>query len=425
MTVLLRIPACGSMKENFSSSFPYYIRILKEERMGLSLRGKELGKGISQNQDKTYRVRYTNRFGKKIDKNIKTLSSAKKALENLREDDKNESNVADEDMSLNEWYDIWIDIFKKKCRNTTINQHQVNYKRLQKDLGWRKLSKLNTIIMQKVFNDMSSDGARYASKILLVDMLDKAVIANVLKSHNARKIEIVIDNEDEEERRVLTVAEQKYLLDFTSDSKNNYHNMFVFTLETGLRLGEVAGLKWSDIDFEKKFLKITRTLCRVKVNKKYVLEFHPPKSRHGIRTIPLTRKALDALESQRTLLNELCMKRKPLEGIFKDMVFVNTNNEPVNGIYFSGYMRRLLIPRLKEIYPIESFTFHSFRHSFATRCIESGMNPKTLQKILGHASLKTTMDLYVHVTEDTLFEEMLKFEAVHNVNDDVNVQKSA
>ena len=67
------------------------------------------------------------------------------------------------------------------------------------------------------------------------------------------------------------------------------------------------------------------------------------------------------------------------------------------------------------IYCIESFSMHCLRHTFATRCIEAGMKPKTLQKILGHSTLGMTMDLYVHVTDDTVFDEMEKFSRCVNV----------
>lgn len=113
-------------------------------------------------------------------------------------------------------------------------------------------------------------------------------------------------------------------------------------------------------DFEKKVLYVRQTLCYFSGDGKYVFEMHDTKTKNGRRTIALTEKAVAALKKQRI------QKQK---------------------ILFKGI-------------EIERFLPYCFRHTFATRAIENGLQPKTLQKLLGHGLLQMMMDLYCHVTED-------------------------
>lgn len=150
----------------------------------------------------------------------------------------------------------------------------------------------------------------------------------------------------------------------------SYENQYRFILQTGLRTGELVGLKWEDIDFEKKTLTISRSMeFRYKVGEWRV---GPPKSKSGYRTIPLTDEAIRILKAQ---------KEK-------------------NSTYDTALFK------ICDKVGIKRFSMHVLRHTFATRCIEAGMLPKTLQKILGHSNIGITMNLYVHITEEEKLKEI-------------------
>lgn len=172
-------------------------------------------------------------------------------------------------------------------------------------------------------------------------------------------------------KRILSDAEINIILE---ESKGGQlYPFFVVALGTGMRMGEILGLTWECIDMENGTILVDKTLCYLPEGGKAIYEFHQPKTKAGKRII----------------------RRK-------------TNN-PINEAYIRGAVR-YLIKKINRKYPdlnFEPFTSHGLRHSFATKAIEKGMRPKTLQKILGHNSLQMTMDLYCHVEEHTLKEEMV------------------
>lgn len=376
--------------------------------MGKSLNGKELGTGISQRKDGLYQARFMNRFGKRQTIYAKTLNEVRQKLRNEQYNDEKAINVVDTNITLDEWFDIWLDTCKKNCRSSTKGSYITHYKRIQEELGWRKLTSLNLIIMQEAINKLDTDNARKNSKKILVDMLNKAVDTDLLIKNVAKQLNTVITKEEKQERRVLTVRETDIFLEKAKGTF--YYNLFVLALETGLRVGELCALQWEDINFRKKILHVRHTLCYFSKDGKYVFEMHDTKTNNGRRNIPLTAKAMNVLKCQRQQKQEIVLKGKTALKGYETLVFVTKNNRPTQQFLIKQCLDLIIQKISKTGTEFQPFTPHTFRHTFATRAIESGMNPKTLQRILGHGTLQMTMDLYCHVTEDTMFEEMQKFE---------------
>ncbi len=181
---------------------------------------------------------------------------------------------------------------------------------------------------------------------------------------------------------VLTVANHKKVL-------NYIHNNFTFRnlgiyicLSTGLRIGEVCALKWSDIDLESGTICIQRTIERIYIIEDEIkhtkLVINTPKTKNSFREIPMSKELFSII--------------KPLKKVVNDDYFILTNEqiptEPrTYRNYYKKLMKQLEIPEIK---------FHGLRHSFATRCIESNCDYKTVSVLLGHSNISTTLNLYVH-----------------------------
>ena len=233
----------------------------------------------------------------------------------------------------------------------------------------------------------------YQTRIALYNMLEFAKENDVLINNPCKKSVKSDMGKPSEKKEALTIDVQKKFLEAVVGY--SYENQYRFVLQTGLRTGELIGLKWSDIDFKNRTMKIERTMeYRYKVGE---WRAGPPKSKSGYRTIPLTDEAIRILENQKAKNKSL--KLVPIE--WSDTVFLCRKGTPVkNSTYDTGlfkYCDRVGIPR---------FSMHVLRHTFATRCIEGGMKPKTLQKILGHSNIGITMNLYVHITEDEKHREI-------------------
>jgi len=380
--------------------------------MGKSLNGKELGKGISQRkEDGLYVARFINRFGKRQHVSDKTYNGVQKKLRAAKLADEKAINVVSSNMTLDDWYTIWMNTCKCNCRNNTKETYARHYKRVQDALGWRKLNKLNLVVMQDAINNLRTDNERRNSKKILVDMLEKALASDLITKNVAKQINTVITKETKKERRVLTVDEARIFLDETKDSI--YSNLFVVALETGMRIGEITGLQWEDIDFDNKVVHVRHSMTYFdNAEGKYVFELHPAKTDKGARDIPLTSKAITALRQQYFLKQTLINKgNEPLEG-YENLVFVTRTNRPTTQRLVSECIK-VTLDRIHKNYPdleFEKFTPHTLRHTFATRALEANVPLKTVSALLGHSQLQLTTDLYMHVTSDSLFKGMAQFE---------------
>ena len=188
--------------------------------------------------------------------------------------------------------------------------------------------------------------------------------------------------ETNKEMEVLTVAHHKKILDFIKQNFT-FRNLGIYiSLTTGLRIGEICGLKWSDINIDNGTITVNRTIERIYIvegeRKHTELVINTPKTKNSCREIPMNK--------------ELLAMVKPLKKVVNTEFYVLTNEEkPTEPRTYRNYYHRLMarldIPRLK---------YHGLRHSFATRCIESNCDYKTVSVLLGHANITTTLNLYVH-----------------------------
>lgn len=276
---------------------------------------------------------------------------------------------------------------------------------------------------------MDENGLKFESqrkvKTMLLDMFDKAMTDNYVLKNPAKGIKLI--RNEKKDIRVLTKEEQ---IEFFDCCKGTfYDNLFTVALSTGLRQGELCGLTVNDIDFDKKELTINKTLLYQKLEGDEGKEFHinPPKTKTSNRIIPINRQCEIALKKQFIQRNNILSKKsaKPLEG-FDDLLFTTKFGTPICDQIMIDAIKRVVeeinICR-DELEQFEIFSPHCLRHTFATRCFEANIPPKTVQLFLGHASLQMTMDLYTHVLENQKQDDMAKLDqllqAVDESSDDI------
>ena len=184
------------------------------------------------------------------------------------------------------------------------------------------------------------------------------------------------------ELEVLSVANHRKILNYIQ-SHFTFTGLGIYiSLSTGLRIGEICALKWSDINVADGTITVSRTIERIYIiegEKKHTeLIINTPKTKNSCREIPMSKELLAMI--------------KPLKKVVNEDFYVLTNDErPTEPRtyrnYYNGLMVKLDIPKLK---------YHGLRHSFATRCIEAGCDYKTVSVLLGHSNISTTLNLYVH-----------------------------
>ena len=366
--------------------------------MGKDLKGKELGVGITQQKNGLYNAGFVDKLGKRRVKRFKKLQECRKWLDEAKYIDEHSSITEANAMMVEAWFEYWISIKEKTVRPNTVRNYRERYHRnISKVIGKMLLIDVKPIHCQKIFSDMADEGYKtttiYQTRIALYNMLDFAKENDVIINNPCKKSVKSDMGQPSDKKEALTIDVQRKFLEAARDQ--SYENQYRFVLQTGLRTGELVGLKWDDIDFKNKTLTISRTMeYRYKVGE---WRIGPPKSGSGYRTVPLTDEAIRILKAQKEKNSKI--KVIPME--WADQVFLCRKGEPVKN---STYDTALF--KICDKVGIKRFSMHVLRHTFATRCIEAGMRPKTLQKILGHSNIGITMNLYVHITEDEKHKEI-------------------
>lgn len=376
---------------------------------------KKAGDNITLRSDGRYQARYTDRFGKRRTIYSRDKAKLKEKLIEAQFKNNNCLNVIDEKITLDEWYAKWMAIYKAPYIRANTKRHykQIYTKHISPSLGRMRMDKIGKIHVQSLINFLHETGLQWETqnkvRVLLKDMYECAIADQVAVRNPCLGVKCVAKKPDNEPR-FLTKEEQA--LFFECCAGRWYDNMFHVAVNTGLRPGELAALTWDDIDITNMLIHVEKTLVYQKFEgddkKTYHLE--DCKTDKGRRTVPINDECLKHLKRQYVQKNILSRKTSG-DTIFTDCLFVTRRNNPVNATDYTGAIRQILRDineMLDPLEQIEPFSGHAFRHTFATRCIESGIRPKTLQAMLGHSSVKSTMDMYVHVDDDAKKEQMGK-----------------
>ena len=269
-------------------------------KYGKRLNGKELGVGISQQKNGLYSARFVDKFGKCRQKRFKKLQECRQWIADATYVDEHCNILQATDIMVDAWFDYWIDIKKKTVRPNTVRNYTERYNRnIKKIIGKMLLSEVKPLHCQKIFSDMADEDYRtstiYQTRIALFNMLEFAKENDVIRYNPCKKSVKSDMGKPSQKKEALTVDIQKVFLEYARGQSYEYQYRFI--LQTGLRTGELVALKWEDIDFQNKTLKIQRSMeYRYSVGEWRIGE---PKSKSGYRTIPLTDEVIDILKRQK------------------------------------------------------------------------------------------------------------------------------
>ena len=393
--------------------------------MGKDLKGRELGKGLYQRKDGRYeaRARINGNDVSIYGFNIREL---RKDLQELKEQAQNAIEYRRRNLTLNEWFEEWFQTYKLPVVKETsvFPMKQKFYSSFGAILGERPVSSITNIDIQGVINRMSQEGRATSSMReslgRMRECMESAKNNQIISLNPCFEINVPWEN-TQVRRRFLSREEQNTFLGATEH--NWYKEMFYIMFLTGMRIGEVGGLMWKDVDFENKCLHINRSLsCQYEYGEK-ILRLTTPKTHNSYRKIPFFGEAEEMFQSQKdkvALLKKTLGKRWRATGEYEDLVFVTTMGSPVLRYHAEKEIKKVIkqineqeafdsVREQREPHYFEDLYPHAIRHTFCSRCFEADMQPKVVQSIMGHQHYSTTIDIYTHVTDEKYQDEIGKF----------------
>ena len=323
-------------------------------------------------------------------------------------------------ITLGEWLDMCLEVYMRPSLKQSTYLSYESYVRvhLKPALGDIQLRDLSPRLLQHYYNYKAESEGLSPKTIVNINLflhkaLSYAVTEGYIPSNPAASINL--SRGEKPQIEILTRDEQARLI--RASYQHRYGVFIRLVLFTGLRLGELLGLRWEDLDMQSSLLHVRRTLNRLNKVKKPTtpgeptteIVIQPPKSQNSIRSIPLLSAVIQDLMNWRNIQRN---DQATAGDQYRDSGMIVTN--PYGGFieprtFKDQYDQILALAGLRH------FTFHALRHTFASRAMEQGMDAKTLSVLLGHASVSFTMDTYAHVLTDYKRESMALMEDLYSM----------
>ena len=389
--------------------------------MAVDKNGKKLPVEIRQRSNGKYEGRVKYEY-KSYSVYADTITETKKRMRELRYKLEHGLFVEKKKIILNEWFKTWMEEYKRnRVKIGTYTSYDKYYHSAVKSrLGQKSVSEIRGEHIQKLYNDLVKEGYALSSIKIVSAVLNgcfQQALRNGLIERNPVKLAELPRQTERKTRQAMTREQQALFMEYARESY--LYHFFEAMLRTGMRSGELRGLIYTrDVDKKNKVIHVQRTLKygsvqgykipqNMIVKKEYQEKVgatfftDAPKTASSRRDIPMTAEIERCLDTQRSYWG---FKVDSLDRF----LFCTETGDPLSRERVQAEIDRI-IKRIREAgYDFPRITSHVFRHTFATRAIEAGMQPQVLKTILGHSSLAMTMDLYSHVLPDTKAQEMEK-----------------
>ncbi len=286
---------------------------------------------------------------------------------------------------------------ENRLRNSTITIYEgyLN-KYIKPTIGKMDIEDISIEIMQSFFNNILEKN-KLKSKTLnnLKSVIHRCLKQAVKEKIISTNVSDYVELPKEEYKEVKILNEEEILILKKAIKDEPLGISIDIALRTGLRLGEILGLKWCDISFKDAELKVNRSLGREKIKTVYgeksTLVLRKPKTKTSIRTVPLQKGLKNKLKE---LKNEK-MKKYNLTDIEEDFVLSKKYKKPVDPRTIQEFFKRM-----QSKAGIGNYKFHALRHTFTSRAVKTGVSDKVISEILGHTNVTTTLNIYTHISDD-------------------------
>ena len=387
-------------------------------------KGRKLFNGESQRKDGKYEYKYQDAWGKRKTVYSWKLTPTDRVPAGKRDDISLREKIKQiqKDLNSNITPDggnfTVLELVEKYISQKTGVRHNTrsNYKFVvnvikKEAFGQKRIDKIKVSDAKEWLIKMQQiDGRGYSSihtiRGVVRPAFQMAVDDDLLvKNPFEFQLNTVVVN-DSVTREAITRQQERDFLEFVKNDKHfcKYYDGIYILFKTGLRISEFVGLTKKNLDFENNRIIVDHQLQRTR-DMKYIIE--DTKTESGERMVPMTPEVKEAF--QRILANRKNPKVEPMVDGYSGFLFLDKNGRPMVALHWEKYFQHIR-EKYNKIYRIQmpKVTPHVCRHTFCSNMAKSGMNPKTLQYIMGHSDISVTLNVYTHLNYDDAEEEMQK-----------------
>ena len=397
-----------------------------------------LRKGETEKSSGGYEFRWTDTDGKRHSVFATTLERLREIEKEIAVDQHDGIKADVKALTVNDCFNLWKEL-KRGIKDSTFQNYIYMYEFfVMPTFGKKRIVQVQKSDIKRFYNSLVDQKFLKVSTVdnihnVLHQVFQVAVDDNLLRQNPTDRMlkELRISHGDKiEKKRALSKPQQELFLKYLSETPayQHWYPVFYIMLNTGMRVGEITGLRWQDIDLEEGVINVNHTL--VYYNHRDGLgtyySINTPKSKAGIREIPMTHGVKEAFRMEKGYQEDLGVKSNVRIDGYGDFIFINLHG----GIQHQGNLNKaikriirdcndyVLLKEGFESKPVllPDFSCHTLRHTFATRLCESGANIKVIQDLLGHVDVSTTMDIYVDVMNETKKKEIIHFESYMDEN---------
>lgn len=386
-------------------------------------KGRRLATGESQDKDGRYRYKYNDSFGKRKSVYSWRLTESdpypkgKRKDISLREKEKEVEKALRNAVATNGGNMTVLELVQKYISQKRGVKHntQANYNFVinvikKEDFGAKRIDTIKLSDAKTWLIKLQDDGRGYSSIHSIRGVVRPAfqmAVDDDLINKNPFEFQLatVVVN-DSVTREAITRKQQREFLRFIKADKHfcKYYDGIYILFHTGLRVSEFVGLTINDIEFDKERIKVDHQLQRTR-NMKY--EILTPKTEKGERYVPMQKDVADCF--RRIIQNRKHPKIEPMIDGYSGFLFLDKNDMPMVALHWEKYFQHIR-EKYNSIYKVQMpcITPHVCRHTFCSNMAKSGMNPKTLQYIMGHSDIGVTLNTYTHLQFEDALVEMKK-----------------